>query len=83
MPDLSPSQKFATRLDAHLKTLPGDRARASFLEGQKVRWTNLYAEFDRKAMRGEEVEGRAIDYLEIMSEITGRLHLLQMEVAYA
>lgn len=83
MPDLSPSQRFAARLDGHLKTLPTAAARRSFLDGQKQRWLDLYAQFDRRVTLGEDVgDERAIDYVETLSEITGRLAPLQ-EAAYA
>lgn len=82
MPE-TPSQQYAARLDAHLETLPSDIARRNFLAGQNARWVRLYAEFQRDAANGcAPLDIRAVDHVEIISDIGRRLAKLQ-EVAHA
>lgn len=69
---------YAARLDAHLPTLPDDAARRAFLTSQLNFFERKYGEFQNKVDAGRDVgDQTAWDYVLSMSEITGRLALLQ------
>ena len=79
------TERFAARLDDHLKTLPSADARAAFLKREEGKWVGRYEAFQHKVLTNQPItdaDGSAWDYVETIAEITGRL-ALQKEPAHA
>jgi hypothetical protein len=56
-PQPGPCERYRTRLDAHLATLPNDAARRAFCDREHAKWVDRYESFQRAVDRGEDVAG--------------------------